>query len=55
VIVLLTYAIDHDDANHGLGWPEAIGLADEPGSRSWQYFLIQNLNEILPQLVPVSA
>jgi hypothetical protein len=55
VIALLTYACDHDDANDAMGWPEAIGLADEPGSRSWQYFLIQNLTVLLPKLVPVSA
>ena len=55
VVALLTYDIDHDDAANGMGWPEAIGIADEPGSRSWQYFLIQNLTEILPKLVPVSA
>ena len=28
VIALLTYACDHDDANDGMGWPEAIGLAE---------------------------
>jgi len=53
VIALLTYACELDDAT-GLGWPEAIGLEDEPGARSWQYFLIQNMAEILPKFV-VSA
>lgn len=54
LIALLTYVCEFDDANHGLGWPEAIGLEEEPGARSWQYFLIQNMAEILPKLV-VSA
>ena len=54
VIALLTYACAFDDANHGLGWPEAIGIEDEPGARSWQYFLIHKMAELLPKLA-VSA
>ena len=54
VVALLTYAIDHDDREHGMGWPDAIGIADEPCARSWQFFLIQNMAEILPKLL-VSA
>jgi hypothetical protein len=28
VVALLVYAIEHDDANSGMGWPDSIGLAD---------------------------
>jgi hypothetical protein len=53
LVALLTYAIDHDDANHGIGWPEAIGLAEEPGTRSWQYFVIDKLASVLPKYAGV--
>lgn len=55
VIALLTYAIEHDDREHGMGWPDSISFADESGSRSWEYFLIDNLASILPEIMQVSA
>lgn len=55
VIALLTYSEEHDDANHGMGWPENIGCEELNNSRTWQYFLINSLIEILPELMPVSA
>jgi hypothetical protein len=54
VIALLTYATDHDDANHGIGWPEDIACEGSRDTRTWQYFVIANLTEILPKLA-VSA
>jgi hypothetical protein len=51
VVALLTYACDHDDAAHGMGWPEAIACEEAKDTRSWQYFLIANLVEILPGLM----
>lgn len=50
LVALLTYAIDHDDANHGMGWPDAIGCEGTLDTRSWHYFVIANVAEILPQL-----
>lgn len=48
VMALLRYAVDADV--DGEGWPR--GLASDDGSkiRDWQYFLIANLAEILPDM-----
>ncbi len=54
-IALLTYARDYDNATFGMGWP--IDLIDDTleGTRNWHSFLIANLVEVLPDLLPVSA
>jgi hypothetical protein len=54
VIALLNYACEHDDATYGLGWPENIGCEGSLDTRTWQYFLIANVAEILPQLAVTS-
>jgi hypothetical protein len=58
VIALLAYARDHD--TDGMGWPDELLDGDWRAgysadcledTRSWQYFLIANLVEILPAVV----
>jgi hypothetical protein len=51
LIALLTYACDYDDATYGLGWPDNIECEEVKATRTWQYFLISNLTEILPKLM----
>lgn len=55
VIALLTYATEYDDATDGMGWPCDVEPAEERGNRTWQYFVIANLVDILPKLMPASA
>jgi hypothetical protein len=50
VVTLLAYARDHDDENYGMGWPTDL-VAERDETRSWHYFLIANLAEVLPELV----
>lgn len=54
-MALLTYARDYDNVTFGMGWP--IDLEDDTleGTRNWHSFLIANLVEVLPDLLPVSA
>jgi hypothetical protein len=51
VFALLSYA--HSADTDGEGWPTDLQTDDggKTRSRSWHYFLIQNLAEILPGLV----
>ena len=50
VIALLSYA--HSADTDGEGWPElATNDGPKARTRSWQFFLIQNLAEILPGMV----
>jgi hypothetical protein len=50
VIALLSYA--HVADTDGMGWPDDLDFNDNPlGTRSWHYFLIENLLEILPRFV----
>jgi hypothetical protein len=50
VIALLSYA--HVADTDGMGWPDDLYFNDKPlGTRSWHYFLIENLLEILPRFV----
>jgi len=61
---LLVYARDYDDASYGMGrptdlvdadWREGRGAGCLEDTRSWQYFLIVNLIEDLPGLVPTAG
>jgi hypothetical protein len=49
VIALLDYAISAD--RDGETWPRELLADDGETDRSWHYFLIQNLKEILPGLL----
>ena len=51
VFALLSYA--HSADTDGEGWPADLQTDDgvKPRSRSWHYFLIQNLAETLPSMV----
>jgi hypothetical protein len=49
IIALLNYAISAD--RDGETWPEELVADDGETIRSWHYFLIQNLAEILPGLM----
>jgi hypothetical protein len=51
LIALLTHARDYD--TDGMGWPDQ--LVDDEDSGTWQYFLIDNLIKILPELVPAAT
>jgi hypothetical protein len=55
LIALLTYVDEHDDANDGMGWPEDIYCEEVEGNGAWQHCLINNLIEIPPKLVSVTA
>jgi hypothetical protein len=46
------YARDYDDASYGMGRPDDITDDELKGNRTWQYFGIANLVEILPGLMP---
>ncbi|MCK1639591.1 hypothetical protein IVA95_18710 [Bradyrhizobium sp. 157] len=50
VVALLAYSEEHDDANCGMGWPDDIHCEELKGNRTWRYFLINNLIEVLPKL-----
>ncbi|KRR22281.1 hypothetical protein [Bradyrhizobium retamae] len=52
VIALLTYACDYDEATHGMGWPQDVRANDLSGTRTWQYFVIAGLVDILPKPMP---
>jgi hypothetical protein len=55
VIALLTYATEYDDATYGMGWPNDIEAEDLSNTRTWQYFVIANLTDILPKLMQGGA
>jgi hypothetical protein len=54
-IDLLKYARDYDDATFGKGWPTELVGDEVKHSRTWHYFLIAKLADVLPELVPVSS
>ena len=50
VVALLQYAIEAD--TDGEGWPDALYADDAcTTTRSWQFFLMENLREALPAIV----
>ena len=53
VIALLTYARDQDI--DGMAWPADLVDPEVKGTRSWQYFLIANLIDDLPEIMRLSA
>jgi hypothetical protein len=50
VMALLNYAISAD--RDGEMWPPELGADDGKSVRSWHNFLLRNLTEILPGLLP---
>jgi hypothetical protein len=52
VMALLQYAITADI--DGEGWPSDL-VSDDGDERSWQFFLLTSLVEVLPGLVPVAS
>jgi hypothetical protein len=49
LFALLQHALMHD--TDGTMWPQDLQSDDGASRRTWQYFLIANLVEILPELV----
>jgi hypothetical protein len=49
MLALLKYAIEAD--TDGMGWPSELQSDDGELERSWQYFLIKNLGDVLPEIL----
>jgi hypothetical protein len=53
VLALLKYANAAD--TDGKGWPDDLQSEDDSKRRSWHYFLIEALAEVLPGMIATGA